>query len=79
MDLNFFGGSPNSAKKQAEENAFKIDYTFWFNLIFATITTVLVYFNIKKKKMEGNWRGFNLTNVGFKRMVVYLFALILLI
>ncbi|WP_428743269.1 hypothetical protein [Tenacibaculum sp.] len=60
--------------------AFKSDYIFWFNMVFAVITSILVYYNIKKKKKDGDWKSFNfLLKVGFKCLVVYLFALIILV
>ncbi len=77
--FEFFDALPEAVKRQADGRTFKIDYTFWFNIVFAVISSVLVYFNIKKKKKDGDWKGFNFLKGGFKRMVVNLFALILLI
>jgi len=77
--FEFFDAVPEAAKQKAGGETFKIDYTFWFNLAFAFVTTILVYFNIKKKKKDGDWNGLGFSNIGFKRGIVYLFILILLV
>lgn len=77
--FEFFNATPEAAKRQAEGETFKIDYTFWFNLAFAAITAVLVYFNIKKQKRDGEWKGIGIGKLNFKRTVVYTFALILVV
>ncbi len=76
--FEIIGFIPESTKKIAAGEAFKIDYTFWFNLFFVVLSFLLVYFHIKKKKIDGNWSGFLSKNLGFKRIVVYIFTLVIL-
>ena len=57
-----------------------IDYTFWFNLAFAFVAIILLAFNFKAK--EGTPDGSHehgSDNTSIKRIVVYLFAIIILI
>ncbi|AVR44290.1 permease [Christiangramia fulva] len=69
------GFIPESTRKMAAGDAFKIDYTFWFNLFFIVLSIILVYFYIKKRKKEGDWNGILSKNFSFKRIVVYIFSL----
>lgn len=72
--FEIFGIVPESAKKLAAGEAFKIDYTFWFNIFFILVSITLIYFHIRKKKKEGKWNGILSGNLSFKRGVVYLFS-----
>jgi hypothetical protein len=61
---------------------FKIDYTFYFNIVFAAFTALMLYFNFRTKKMETdgvNDHDHGGGGISFKRVVVYLFVLILVI
>ena len=74
--FELFGFIPESARKLAAGEAFKIDYTFWFNMVFLVISGTLIFFHIRKSKKEGNWNGLFSGNLSFKRIVVYTFSLL---
>lgn len=75
--FEIFNFIPESAKKIEAGEVFKIDYTFWFNLIFLLIGGALIFFHIRKSKKEGDWNGLFSKDISFKRIVVYIFSLIL--
>lgn len=45
------GMVPESSKKVAEITQFKIDYTFWMNIVFVFVAGWLVYYNKRYKKL----------------------------
>lgn len=78
--FDFLGVLPEGSRKVIELTQFKIDYTFWFNLVFVFFTGLMLYFNYKTKKMQ--MRGGDHDHdhggdgVSFKRVIVYTFVLI---
>src|SRR6056297_4164128 len=74
--FSVLGIVPESARVVSEITQFKIDYTFWMNIVFTFIAATLVWLNktylqnhsMKMMKMEGGGR--------FKRWMVSLFILI---
>src|SRR6056297_715536 len=74
--FSFFGIIPESERAIADITQFKIDYTFWMNLVFVFIAAWLVWQNrnylkvheMKMMQMEGGG--------ALKRGIVYLFILI---
>ncbi len=65
---------PKSGKKIEHLTQFKIDYTFWFNIVFAIIAAALTYLHIKGKKGKVHFP----TELGVKRIITYSFGLIIL-
>ena len=56
---------------------FKIDYTFWLNLVFVAVAGGLIFLH-RRHLAEKNGGGMdNGGGTSFKRMVVYLFMAIL--
>ena len=71
------GITPESARAVSDVAQFKIDYTFWLNLLFVAVTAGLIYLHRRhlKEHMEGGMdHGGGLS---LKRVIVYLFMLIL--
>ena len=71
------GITPESAHAVADVAQFKLDYTFWLNLVFVVVTGGLVFLHrrhLKEQADVGMDHGGNLT---VKRVVVYLFMVIL--
>ena len=77
--FSFLGIVPESARVVSEITQFKIDYTFWMNIVFTFIAGVLIWLNkkylqnheMKMMKMEGGGK--------IKKIAVSLFILINLI
>ncbi len=75
--FDFLGITPESARAISDVAQFKIDYTFWLNLVFAAVTAGLIYLHrrhLKEHTMKGMDHGGGLT---LKRVIVYLFMVIL--
>ncbi|MCX2745401.1 permease [Mangrovivirga sp. M17] len=71
---------PEGSRKVKEVTQFKIDYTFYFNIVFAAFTVLMLYFNSKaSNKSHGHDHDHNGGGISFKRIVVYVFAAIVLI
>jgi len=71
------GVTPESARAVSAVAQFKIDYTFWLNLAFASVAGGLVYLHRRHQKEHargGMDHGGGLT---LKRAIVYLFMVIL--
>ncbi|HBQ60864.1 MAG TPA: permease [Balneolaceae bacterium] len=70
--FSFLGIVPESARVVSEITQFKIDYTFWMNIVFTAIAGVLIWLNkkylqdheMKMMKMEGGGK-LKKTAVGF--------------
>jgi len=75
--FDFLGITPESARAVSDVAQFKIDYTFWLNLVFVTVAGWLIFLHkrhVKEQDMSGMDHGGSLT---IKRIIVYLFMLIL--
>ena len=80
--FEFMGVLPEGSRKVAEVTQFKIDYTFYFNIVFAILAAVMLYFNFKTKKMKesgGHDHDHGSGGISFKKVVVYLFVSIVVI
>lgn len=69
--------TPDSARAVKDVAQFKLDYTFWLNLLFLGVTGWLVFLHRQHKKeqdMAGMDHGHGLT---VKRIIVYMFMIIL--
>lgn len=74
--FSFFGIIPESEKAIANITQFKIDYTFWMNLVFVWIAAWLVWQNRKYLKVH-EMKMMQMEGGGaLKRGIVYLFILI---
>jgi len=72
---------PQSGKEIASLTAFKIDYTFWFNMVFIIVAAILTYLNKQFKKTQSMAMGHHHHNhsskgISIKRVIVYSFAVI---
>lgn len=83
--LNYVFGAlgilPKSTRQIAQLTQFKIDYTFWMNLVFLGVAGWLIMLN--KKYHENNSEdqmdhGSDDEGIGIKRKIAYLFIVILL-
>ncbi|RUA34093.1 MAG: permease, partial [Bacteroidetes bacterium] len=77
--FDLLGVLPEGSRKVKEVTQFKIDYTFYFNIVFAAFTALMLYFNFRTKKMEtdgGHDHEHGGGGISFKRVVVYTFVLI---
>lgn len=69
--------TPDSARAVKDVAQFKLDYTFWLNLLFLGVTGWLLFLHRQHKKnqdMDGMDHGNGLT---VKRIIVYIFMVIL--
>ncbi len=69
--------TPDSARAVKDVAQFKIDYTFWLNLLFLGVTGWLLFLHRRHKNeqdMDGMDHGNGLT---VKRVIVYIFMIIL--
>ena len=64
---------PKSTKKIEHLTQFKIDYIFWFNIVFAFIAAAFSYLNIASKKGKIHFPK----ELGLKRIITYSFGLII--
>ncbi len=75
--FGFFGIIPESAKVVQEVTQFKIDYTFWMNLVFLFITGGMIYLYKQHKKEHGSEMDMQMEGGGkIKKTAVTLFILI---
>ncbi|MDX1666622.1 MAG: permease [Saprospiraceae bacterium] len=69
---------PEGSRQVAEVTQFEIDYTFWFNIAFALLAALMLYFNRKTKKLREEEHGHDHDHEGesisVKRVIVYLFV-----
>lgn len=80
--FEFFGVLPEGSRKVAEVTQFKMDYTFYFNILFAVLAALMLYFNFKTKNMKeggGHDHDHGSGGISFKKVVVYLFISIVII
>jgi hypothetical protein len=75
--FDLLGILPESSRKVTEVTQFKIDYSFYFNIVFAAFTALMLYFNFKTKKMDR--MGDDGGGISIKRIIIYIFALIVAI
>ncbi|MEQ9280448.1 MAG: permease [Balneola sp.] len=75
--FSFFGIIPESAKVVQEVTQFKIDYTFWMNIVFVLVTGWLIYLYKQHKKEHGASMDMDMEGGGkIKKVAVTLFILI---
>jgi hypothetical protein len=78
--LNFAFGAldilPESSRQIAQLTQFKIDYTFWMNIVFVGVAGWLIYLN--KKYMENKKDDQSESGTSIKRKIAYLFIIIIL-
>ena len=75
--FTLMGITPESARTVSDVAQFKIDYTFWLNLVFVALTGGLIYLHrrhVSEHVKGGMNHGGGLT---VKRIIVYLFMAIL--
>lgn len=78
--FDFLGILPEGSRKVAEVTQFKIDYTFWFNIAFALLAGLMLYFNFKASKMNGGMNhDHSKDKISFKKVVVWTFLAILIV
>ncbi|WP_205521216.1 permease [Psychroflexus aurantiacus] len=80
--FEFFGVLPEGSRKVAEVTQFKMDYTFYFNILFAVLAALMLYFNFKTKNMKeggGHDHDHGSGGISFKKVAVYLFSSIVII
>lgn len=78
--FDLLGILPESSRKVTEVTQFKIDYSFYFNIVFAAFTALMLYFNFKTKKMDRmGGHDHDGGGISIKRIIVYIFALIVAI
>ncbi|MBZ9628736.1 permease [Psychroflexus sp. CAK1W] len=80
--FEFFGVLPEGSRKVAEVTQFMMDYTFYFNILFAVLAALMLYFNFKTKNMKeggGHDHDHGSGGISFKKVVVYLFISIVII
>ncbi|MGW8311917.1 MAG: permease [Desulfuromonadales bacterium] len=73
----FLGMTPESSHAVSDVAQFKLDYTFWLNLVFASVTGWLVYLHrrhVQQQSAGGMRHGRGIT---LQRMVAYLFMAVL--
>jgi len=76
LAFTLLGIVPESARAVSDVAQFKLDYTFWLNLVFVLVAGGLIALHrrhLKAKDDDGMEHGGGLS---FKRVVVYLFLLI---
>lgn len=75
--FSFFGIIPESAKVVQEVTQFKIDYTFWMNIVFTLVTGWLIYLYQQHKKEHGSGMDMQMEGGGkIKKAAVTIFILI---
>ena len=75
--FDFLGITPESARAVSDLAQFRIDYTFWLNLVFAAVTGGMIYLHrrhLKEHVKKGIDHGGGLT---LKRLTAYLFLAVL--
>ncbi len=80
--FDFLGILPEGSRKVAEVTQFKIDYTFWFNIVFVLLAGLMLYFNFRTSKMEGGMdhdHEHGKGKISFKKVIVLTFVAILII
>jgi hypothetical protein len=78
FSFTFLGLTSKSAHAISDVAQFKLDYTFWLNLMFAAVTVLLVTLHRRHiKGQAGGGMDHGGGGLGLKRVVVYLFMLIL--
>ncbi|XWN37568.1 MAG: permease [Balneola sp.] len=75
--FSFFGIIPESAKVVQEVTQFKIDYTFWMNIVFVLITGWLIFMYKQHQKEHGASMDMEMEGGGkIKKVAVTIFILI---
>ncbi len=71
--------TPDAVGKTAELVQFKVDYTFWMNLVFAGVAGWLIWFHRKyQQDREAMGHSMSGSGIGLKRVVVFAFLAVLL-
>lgn len=75
--FSLLGILPESVKVVEEITQFKIDYTFWMNIVFVFVTGWMLYLNGQHKKEHGGGMDMQMEGGGrIKKAVVILFVVI---
>jgi uncharacterized membrane protein YraQ (UPF0718 family) len=75
--FTLLGIVPESAKVVQEVTQFKIDYTFWMNIVFTIVTGWMIYLYQKHKKEHGSGMDMQMESGGkIKKTAVTLFVII---
>jgi uncharacterized membrane protein YraQ (UPF0718 family) len=75
------GIMPAGRKTVADITQFKLDYTFWMNLAAVAVVVTMLFFQKKHRQKQGSSHDDDMDHsggVGIKRIIAYLFMLMLL-
>jgi len=75
--FTFMGILPQSGKAAGDIARFKLDYTFWLNILFLIVAAIMVLFHRKFMKMKNRDNGNSTDYIGVKKLLIYLFILIM--
>jgi uncharacterized membrane protein YraQ (UPF0718 family) len=76
LGADLLGFTPESTTSISELSAFKLDYTFWLNLVFLALASFWTYFASKKAKQEGQ-KLFKLGKLNLKTIITLVLVVIL--
>lgn len=72
--FSLLGIVPHSAKAVQEVTQFKIDYTFWMNIVFIAVTAWMIYLHRQHQKQHDSGMDMNMEGGGaIKKGVVFFF------
>lgn len=80
--FDLLGILPEGSKKVAEVTQFKIDYTFWFNIVFALFAGLMLFFSFRLSKSEAGKdhdHEHGQGKISLKRIIVLTFLTIVII
>jgi uncharacterized membrane protein YraQ (UPF0718 family) len=84
--FGLLGIIPESTRELQQITQFKVDYTFWMNLIFTSLALVLIYLNRKHHKQEhdkhqdhDHQEHQEHTSVSIKRWLVYIIFTVMVV
>ena len=75
--FSLLGITPESARAVSDVAQFKIDYTFWLNIVFVSMACGLVYLHRRHQKEHPKGRMEHGGRLTLKRAIVYLFMVLL--
>jgi len=75
--FDLLGITPESAHAVSETAQFKIDYTFWLNLLFISVTGAMIFLHRKHRQEQTEDGMSHGSKLSLKRRIVYLFMLVL--
>ena len=73
----FLGLTPESSHAISDVAQFNLDYTFWLNLVFVSVTGWLIYLHRRYMKEQSGGDMDHGGGMTLKRMIVYLFMAVL--